>query len=126
MFLFNLRRTLNENITKLETELERHKLGEAQIWDAAVTSEIDNPEFLIPWDIFKAIESIRVDLRALDAAITPSRYKLLELGFLPARVSALNVAACLGITDAIEELGDSAHLNELAEKLGVSEHKLGK
>lgn len=82
-------------------------------------------EHLITWPAFEAIESIRIDARALEAAVTPSHYKMLELGLLPVRTSALNVAVSLGVTDAIEELGGEAGIDRIAEKLAVNEHKLG-
>ncbi|EXJ54843.1 uncharacterized protein A1O5_12909 [Cladophialophora psammophila CBS 110553] len=125
-FLQNLLKALQDNVTRLEHEVEQHHLGTPQIWDAGASSAFDNPEHLIPWTAFEAIEKIRVDLRALEAAVTPSHVKLLELGLRPARTSALNVAVSLGITDAIEELGGSASLDKLAERLSVNEHKLGR
>ena len=124
--LQNLLKSLKENVAKLENEVEQQKLGDPQLWDTKTSSPFDDSEHLISWPAFKAIESIRIDARALEAAVTPSHYKLLELGLLPGRTSALNVAVSLGITDAIEEFGGEASIGKIAEKLAVNEHKLGR
>jgi hypothetical protein len=124
--LQNLLKSLKENVAKLENEIEQQKLGDPQLWDAKTSFPFDDSEQMITWPAFEAIESIRIDARALEAAVTPSRYKLLELGLLPGRTSALNVAVSLGITDAIEEFGGEASIDRIAEKLAVNNHKLGR
>jgi hypothetical protein len=125
-FLQNLLKSLKENVAKLENEVEQLKHGGLQLWDAKTASPFDDPEHLTSWPAFEAIECIRIDARALEAAVTPSRYKLLELGLLPGLTSALNVAVSLGLTDTIEEFGGQASIENIAENLGVNEHKLGR
>lgn len=125
-FLQTLLQSLRDNIAILEHEAQQHDLGTPQVWNADASSAFDDPEHLIPWNAFEAIEKIRVDLRALDSAVTPNHIKLLEMGLQPARTSALHVAVSLGVTDAIRELGGDASLDKLAEKLSVNEQKLGR
>ncbi|KAK1728520.1 hypothetical protein CaCOL14_011768 [Colletotrichum acutatum] len=125
-FLQNLLQSLRDNIAVLEHEVQQHDLGTPQVWDSKASTKFDDPEHLISWQAFEAIEKIRVDVRALDAAVTPNHIKLLEMGLQPARTSALNVAVSLGITDAIKDLGGDAKLEDLARRLNVNEQKLGR
>lgn len=125
-FLQNVLKSLKDNVARLEHEIEQHNLGTPQLWDTDAPHALDDPEHLIPWPAFNSIEKLCLDARALEAAVIPSHFKLLQLGLQPARSSALNVAVSLGIADAIEELQGSATLPQLAEKLAVNEHKLGK
>ncbi|KXH47147.1 hypothetical protein CNYM01_12547 [Colletotrichum nymphaeae SA-01] len=125
-FLQVLLQSLRDNIAVLEHEVQQHNLGTPQVWDSEASTNFDDPEHLISWQAFEAIEKIRVDVRALDAAVTPNHIKLLEMGLQPARTSALNVAVSLGITDAIKDLGGDAKLEDLASRLNVNEQKLGR
>ncbi|KAL2877127.1 hypothetical protein SGCOL_007519 [Colletotrichum sp. CLE4] len=125
-FLQTLLQSLRDNIAVLEHEVDLHNLGTPQVWDPEASTKFDDPEHLISWQAFEAIEKIRVDVRALDAAVTPNHIKLLEMGLQPARTSALNVAVSLGITDAITDLGGDAKLADLASQLNVNEQKLGR
>ncbi|KXH59668.1 hypothetical protein CSAL01_04748 [Colletotrichum salicis] len=125
-FLQTLLQSLRDNIAVLEHEVDLHDVGTPQVWDSEASIKFDDPEHLISWQAFEAIEKIRVDVRALDAAVTPNHIKLLEMGLQPARTSALNVAVSLGITDAITDLGGDAKLADLASRLNVNEQKLGR
>lgn len=128
-FLQTLLHSLKQNITILETAAEQHGLlghpPEAWNADDAASLPLDDPEHDLPWPAFAAIEKIRLDLRALDAAVTPTHLKLLDLGLQPARTSCLHVAVSLGVTDAIKALGGEAELADLATELEVNQDKLG-
>lgn len=118
---------LRSNIDRLESETSKQRnLHLSDIWSSQPYSVNENPEYLLPWPAFEAVEDIRADLRALEAAVTPTHVKLLELGLGPARTGALNVVVELGIADAIERLGGTASLDALAIEVGVNAHKLGK
>ncbi|KAK1621458.1 S-adenosyl-L-methionine-dependent methyltransferase [Colletotrichum phormii] len=125
-FLQTLLQSLRDNIAVLEHEIDLHDLGTPQVWDSEASTKFDDPENLISWQAYEANEKIRVDVRALDAAVTPNHIKLLEMGLQPARKSALNVAVSLGITDAITDLGGDAKLAGLASRLNVNEQKSGR
>lgn len=126
-YLQTLLQSLKTNIARLEKEVSQEKdLHLFDIWSSEPYKISENPEYLLPWPAFEAIENIRVDLRALDAAVTPTHVKLIELGLGPAKTSTLSVAVSLGIAEAIEDLGGIASLDELASKLNVNANKLGK
>lgn len=122
MLLQALLSSLKANIERYESEL-----GESSIhlWEPELHEGIDDPENLMPPGAFHALDKIRTDLRAIDATVTPTRFKLIELALAAIKPSALNVAVTLGISDVIEEFGGSATIEQLARRLDVNENKLG-
>ncbi|KAH7392868.1 S-adenosyl-L-methionine-dependent methyltransferase [Pyrenochaeta sp. MPI-SDFR-AT-0127] len=122
-FLQSVLKSLRSNIDILEAEFSRQSLPSPEPFLPAVE---DKDEVLPSWAAFDAVEKIRLDVRALDAAVTPSHIKLLELGLFPIKTSCLNIAVELNISSIIDEAGGKAKLVDIADKLDVNEHKLGR
>lgn len=125
-YLSSLRKSLDEKLRQLETELAASgdndcpHLMEARPWQV-----FDNAESLPSHKVFDLTERIRIDLRAIDSLLTPTRFKLVELGTLHYKSAALNIAVSLNVSAAIEEAGGEVTLEDLAKRVDVNEHKLG-
>lgn len=117
--------TLAQNLRQLDTELSLSHGDSPHLWDATPYSGLDDTGMLPSPEAFRLIEKIRLDLRAVEALITPTHFKLVELGLLPYKVAALSTAVSLNVADALSELGGEASLHDLATKLDTNEHKLG-
>lgn len=117
---------LQVNISNLETALAATGDGALpHLFEAEPYAPLDDESKTPPWDAFSCIDKIRLDLKAVEAAVTPTAKVYLQNVFLPAKSSALSTAAVLGVTDAIMELGGKAHLTVLADRVGANEQKLG-
>ena len=118
--------SLMENIAKLEGELiSEHGSSFPHLYEPKAYDQLDDVSRNPPKGAFSLIDKIRLDLRAVEATVTPSREIILNLSFLGCKSSALSTAASLGVTDAIIEMGGTARLSDLAKKLTVNENKLG-
>ncbi|ORY03752.1 S-adenosyl-L-methionine-dependent methyltransferase [Clohesyomyces aquaticus] len=122
-YLSALRVSLNEKLLQLEESLESNL---PHLLDASPYSFLDDAEILPPKLVFDLLEKIRVDLKAVDSMITPTRFKLVEMGMLHYKCAALNTAVVLNVAQAIESFGGEAQLCDLAMKCDVNEHKLGR
>ncbi|KAJ4290825.1 hypothetical protein N0V90_010020 [Kalmusia sp. IMI 367209] len=125
-YLSVLRTALNDKLQQLEDVLAEdptHSLP--HLLEARPYQPFDDPDTLPSQDIFELVEKVRVDLNALDALITPTRFKLVELATAHYKVAALNVAVLTNVSGEIESFGGEANLGQLAQKVGVNEHKLG-
>lgn len=125
-YLSVLRKSLNDKLLQLETELSATTNDELpHLLEARPYSPFDNADNLPSQKAFTLVNEIRTDLSAVDSLIQPSRFKLVELGMLHYKAAALNAAVVLQVADAIEALGGEASLADLAKKVDVNEHKLG-
>lgn len=115
--------TLAHNLHQLDAQLYG---SSPHLWDATPYSGLDDTGTLPSQEAFHLIEKIRVDLKAVEALITPTHFKLVELGLLPYKVAALSTAVSLNVADTLTDLGGEASLRDLALKLDTNEHKLGK
>lgn len=120
-YLSALRESLNRKLEQLENELD----GSPHLLEARPYLPIDDAENLPSRKAFDLVEQIGTDIKAVEALITSTRFKLVEVGTLHYRSAALNAVVALNVTDAIESLGGEASLGDLAKKLNVNEHKLG-
>lgn len=118
--------TLANNLHQLDAQLSQSHGGSPHLWDATPYSGLDDTGTLPPQEAFRLIEKIRVDLKAVEALITPTHFKLVELGLLPYKVAALSTAVSLNVADTLTDLGGEASLHDLAVKLDTNEHKLGR
>lgn len=125
-YLSTLRKSINDKLGKLEEELGPNT--QPHLFNAKPWPYLDGTEDLPPQPMFDLLESLRLDLRALDAIITPSRFKLVEVGNLPYKVAALETAVLLNVAEAIESppFNGMAPLIDLAKQLDVNTHKLGR
>lgn len=88
-------------------------------------SIIDEPSYLPPSYVFNLLERLRVDARALEAAVTPTRHKLTQLALAQTKASALEAAVELKVANNIAEAGEyGIRLEELAHKCGCNANKL--
>ncbi|CAI7606850.1 unnamed protein product [Penicillium glandicola] len=121
--LQNLALSIQDNVRQLESEV-----GEDQNQFFAhkpVVSKFDDLSYTHSQVAVELIDKLRADIKALEAAITPAKYKLTNLGLSSIKASALDVAIELDITDRIEAMGGSVTIDELATKLQVNANKLG-
>jgi hypothetical protein len=125
--LANLRAALNSNLDRLEQAIANNTTClPPHLFEAKPYPLFDDAYQLPPQHIFDLVEKIRLDLKAVDSLITPTRFKLVEQGMLSYKVAALNTAVGLRIADHIEKLGGSASLADLAKEADVNTHKLGR
>jgi hypothetical protein len=117
--------TLTHNLHQLDVHLSQSNGDSPHLWDPTPYGGLDDTGRLPSQDAFHLIEKIRVDLKAVEALITPTHFRLVELGLLPYKVAALNTAVSLNVADALTELGGRASLRDLAVKLNTNQHKLG-
>ncbi|KPI41905.1 uncharacterized protein AB675_5495 [Cyphellophora attinorum] len=102
-YLSALRASINDKLLQLEDQISsadphsRPHLFEATPWPF-----LDDPEYLPPQPVFDLLDDLRLDLRALDSLVTPTRFKLVEIGNLPYKVAALETAVLLNVAEAIE------------------------
>ncbi|KAJ9606192.1 hypothetical protein H2200_009153 [Cladophialophora chaetospira] len=124
--LTTLADSLSSNLRELDAQLTQSQGSPPHLWDAKPYSGLDNTSQIPSQAAFQLIDKIRTDLRAAEALVTPTHFKLVELGLTQYKVAALNTAVSLKVADALVELGGHASLRELAEKVDTNEHKLGK
>lgn len=124
-FLQNLAAAIKANVDLLEAQLANEGASNEPLFlnDSRV-SFLDEPNYLPPVAAFNTMEKLRVDLRALESAITPTRFKLADIAMLTVKTSALEVASELGVADHINAAGGSVDLDTLASGLSVNENKL--
>lgn len=123
--LQNLAAAIKANVGLLQEQLANDGASNETLFlNDARASFLDDPAYLPPVAAFNTIEKLRVDLRALESAITPTRYKLADVAMLTVKTSALEVASDLGVADHIDAAGGSVALDALARGLSVNENKL--
>lgn len=123
--LQNLAAAIKANVDLLEAQLaDGGAPTESLFLNDSRASFLDDPAYLPPVAAFNTIDKLRVDLRALESAITPTRLKLADVAMLTVKTSALEVAADLGVADRIDAAGGPVALNALASGLSVNENKL--
>ncbi|KAF2733981.1 S-adenosyl-L-methionine-dependent methyltransferase [Polyplosphaeria fusca] len=123
-YLSVLRQSLNANLELLEDEL-----GGAEgphLLDARPYSPLDDAANPPSKKTVELLEKIRVDLKAVDAIVTPSQFKVVDVANAQYGAAALGGAVLLDVAGAIEKLGGEASLEKLAEETGANEHKLGR
>jgi len=121
--LSTLADTLSHNLRDLESELPPN--SSPHLWSAQPCVGLDDPEQIPSQRVFDLINKIRVDLKAVEALITPNQLKLIELSNLQFKVAALNAVVSLNVAGALDQLGGEASLGEIAAKVDANEHKLG-
>lgn len=125
-YLSILRTSLNDKLQQLETELSvSFHNGSPYLLEAHPYLALDDADNIPSRKVFDLIEQIRMDLKAVDSLVNPTRFKLVELGTLHYKSAALNAAVVLNVADAIEAAGGEVTLEDLARKIDVNEHKLG-
>lgn len=124
--LTTLADTLANNLRQLDVQLSQPHGDSPHLWDPTPYGGLDNTRILPSQEAFQLIDKIRVDLKAVEALITPTHFRLVELGLLPYKVAALNTAVSLNVADALTELGGEASICDLALKINTNQHKLGK
>lgn len=123
--LQNLAAAIKANVDLLETQLASDGAPTEPLFlNDSRASFLDDPAYLPPVAAFNTIEKLRVDLRALESAITPTRLKLADVAMLTVKTSALGIAADLGVADRIDAAGGPVALSALASGLSVNENKL--
>lgn len=122
--LLTLADTLSQNLRRLDSQFPDGT--SPHLWDARPCPALDDVRQLPPQEAFDLIDKIRVDLKAVEALIVPSHFRLVELGLLQYKVAALNTVVSLDVANALTELGGQASLHDLAVKVQTNEHKLGK
>ncbi|PNS15935.1 hypothetical protein CAC42_4336 [Sphaceloma murrayae] len=120
--LVEVAQQLLENAKRFEAEFAEEQ---PHLWEARPFDALDDVRGLPSHAASELMEKIRLDCRAMQSIVTPSRYKLLDVAMSQLTASALNVAASLDIADAIASEGGNASLSRLAEILDVNENKLG-
>lgn len=123
--LQNLAAAIKANVDLLEAQLANDGASNDPLFlnDSRV-SFLDEPAYLPPIGALHTMEKLRVDLRALESAITPTRLKLADVAMLTVKTSALEVASELGVADYINAAGGPVALDTLASGLSVNENKL--
>lgn len=121
--LSTLADTLGRSMRELESELPQN--SSPHLWSAQPYDGLDDPQHLPSRKAFDLINKIRVDLKAVEALITPNQLKLIELANLQFKVAALNTAVLLNVADALDQFGGQASLRKLAAQVNANEHKLG-
>ncbi|KAK4940362.1 hypothetical protein LTR10_019468 [Elasticomyces elasticus] len=121
--LSTLADTLGRNLLELESELPGN--SSPHLWSAQPYAGLDDPEHIPSQKAFDLINRIRVDLKAVEALITPNQLKLIELANLQSKVAALNTAVLLNLAGALDQLGGQASLGVIATQVNANEHKLG-
>ena len=125
-YLKTLVASLSDNVEKLEAELAKKPGNDSpHLWEARPYAPIDNLEDIASQGLFELVEKLQVDIRAIEALVTPSRYKLVKTGSLHLKVAALNTVVSLNVADAIEDLGGTVSLDDLAKHVNTNSHKLG-
>ncbi|KAK6369519.1 hypothetical protein LTS17_009425 [Exophiala oligosperma] len=120
--LLTLADTLSQNLRRLDSQFPDGT--SPHLWDARPCPALDDVRQLPPQEAFDLIDKIRVDLKAVEALIVPSHFRLVELGLLQYKVAALNTVVSLDVANALTELGGHASLHDLAVKVQTNEHKL--
>ncbi|KEF59858.1 uncharacterized protein A1O9_04706 [Exophiala aquamarina CBS 119918] len=118
--------TISHNLRQLDEQLSPSHGDSPHLWDPTPYGRLDDTDRLPSQDAFRLIDKIRIDLKAVEALITPTHFRLVELGLLPYKVAALNTVVSLNVADTLTELGGVASLYDLALKLNTNEHKLGR
>lgn len=124
--LTTLADSLSQNLRKLDTQLKQSQESSPHVWEAEPYRGLDDTAHPPSAGAFKLIDRIRTDLKAVEALITPTHFKLVELGLIQYKVAALNTAVSLNVADALVDLGGEASLHDLAVKVDTNEHKLGR
>jgi hypothetical protein len=124
--LTTLADSLSTKLRQLDAHLTQSQGGPPHLWDAKPYGGLDDTAKIPSLEAFQLIDKIRTDLRATEALITPTHFKLVELGLAQYKVAALSTAVTLNVADALVELGGEASLCQLAAKVNTSPHKLGK
>lgn len=123
--LQNLAAAIKANVDLLEKQLANDGASNEPLFlNDSRASFLDDPAYLPPVAAFSTMEKLRVDLRALESAITPTRFKLADVAMLTVKTSALEVASELGVADQIGAAGGTVALGALASGLSVNENKL--
>lgn len=123
--LKNLAASIKANVDLLEAQLANDGASNDPLFlNESRASFLDEPTYLPPVAAFNTMEKLRVDLRALESAVTPTRLKLADVAMLTVKTSALEVASELGVADHINAAGGSVALDKLASGLSVNENKL--
>ncbi|CAK7217497.1 hypothetical protein SCUCBS95973_003175 [Sporothrix curviconia] len=126
-FLQNTLRELQANVAALEEALAAEADGAPpQLFEARPYAPLDDDNSCSPWAAFALIDKIRLDLKAVEAAVTPTSKLYLTTVFAANKAAALGTAGVLGVTDAIDELGGQASLDAIAAKVGANPQKLGR
>lgn len=121
--LLTLADTLSQNLRRLNSQFPDG--ASPHLWDAKPSPGLDDVCQLPSQEAFELIDKIRVDLKAVEALIVPSHFRLVELGLLQYKVAALNTVVSLDVANALSELGGEASLHDLATKVQTNKHKLG-
>ncbi|KUJ06319.1 S-adenosyl-L-methionine-dependent methyltransferase [Mollisia scopiformis] len=125
-YLSILRTSLNDKLQQLETQLSASiHSSSPHLLEAYPYLAFDDADNLPSRKVFDLMEQIHIDLKAVDSLITPTRFKLVDLGTLHYKSAALNAAVELNVAEVIEVFGGEVTLEDLAKKLDVNEHKLG-
>ncbi|VUC25701.1 unnamed protein product [Clonostachys rosea] len=123
--LQNLIKSLTSNVQELESVMSTSGDGSLpHLYESKPYAPFDDENCNPPWPAFMLTEKIRADVRALEAAVTPTRQILLANTLVASKPAALSAAATLGVTDAIIQLGGRASVEQLAKSLQVNEAKL--
>jgi hypothetical protein len=117
--------TLSTNLRQLDTLLTQQSGSSPHLWDAKPYPGLDDTVNIPSREAFQLIDNIRTDLRAAEALVTPTHFKLVELGLTQYKVAALGTAVKLNIANTLTELGGTATLREIAQRARTNEHKLG-
>ncbi|CAK7222049.1 hypothetical protein SBRCBS47491_004736 [Sporothrix bragantina] len=126
-FLQTVLKELQANVAKLETALSTAGDGAPpHLFEAQPYAPLDNDEASPPWAAFELIDKIRLDLKAVEAAVTPTSKLYLTTVFAANKSAALSTVAVLGVTDAIDKLGGQASLADIAAEVGTNPQKLGR
>jgi hypothetical protein len=122
--LQNLVLSIQDNVHRLESEVgeDRNQFFAHK----PVVSKFDDLGYTHSQATVELIDKLRTDIKVLEAAITPAKYKLASLGLSSIKASALGVVIEQEITDKIEAMGGSVTVDALAKKLQVNANKLGK
>ncbi|GME26713.1 hypothetical protein CSIM01_06733 [Neofusicoccum parvum] len=127
-FLQTLVTTLSQTVQQLERQLKQHNtsIDDLSLYTAQ-PSHLDEDKYLPPPEIFTLFEKLRVDARALETAVTPTRHKLALIALSQTKASALEAAVQLGVADEIAGTSNGEiALTDLAQRLGVNANKLGR
>lgn len=124
-FLSAIRVSINQKLDLLEDELQKTGHSPPHLLEAKPYAVLDDAENLPSQKVFDLIEQVQLDVDALQSLLTPTRFKLVELGMLHYNSAALNVVVQADVAQIIESLGGEAQLKDIAQRVSLNEHKLG-
>lgn len=129
-YLSALRESVNEKLHTLENVFTKIGAPPPHLIEAKPYELLDHADNLLSVEAFTLLQQLRLDMRALDSILLPTRFKLVEQGMLPYKSACLNTAISLDVATTIEELGGSATLTAVAKSCnrgkGANAHKLGR